>query len=152
VLQVLEHFADRTPGSLIEEKEYSLVWHYAMCEPEFGEWLANELMASLDQMLAETELRPQRSRKSIEVRPTWARKSVVLGLLGRLAADADFQLAVGDDRTDEELFERLPPAAFTVHVGDGQSLARYRLSDSLEVKELLSQLAQATGEPKVSVA
>jgi hypothetical protein len=37
-------------------------------------------------------------------------------------------------------------------VGDGQSLARYRLSDSLEVKELLSQLAQAIGEPKVSVA
>jgi trehalose 6-phosphate synthase/phosphatase len=34
----LEHFVDRTPGSFIETKEYSLVWHYGLSDPEFGEW------------------------------------------------------------------------------------------------------------------
>lgn len=28
---VLADFVDRTPGSLLEEKDYSLVWHYRMC-------------------------------------------------------------------------------------------------------------------------
>ncbi|HYP00191.1 MAG TPA: bifunctional alpha,alpha-trehalose-phosphate synthase (UDP-forming)/trehalose-phosphatase, partial [Pyrinomonadaceae bacterium] len=53
VFPVIEHFMDRTPGSLIEEKEFSLVWHYRMADPEFGEWLANELVSNLEQMLAD---------------------------------------------------------------------------------------------------
>ena len=53
VLPVLEHFVDRTPGSFVEEKEYCLVWHYRMADPEFGEWLANELVATLEELLAE---------------------------------------------------------------------------------------------------
>ena len=36
VRPVLEHFVDRTPGSFIEEKEFALVWHYRLAEPEFG--------------------------------------------------------------------------------------------------------------------
>ena len=55
VLPVLEHFIDRTPGSFLEEKELALVWHHRLADPEFGEWLANELVATLDEMLAETE-------------------------------------------------------------------------------------------------
>ena len=47
---MLEHYVDRTPGSFIEAKEYSLVWHYSMSDPEFGEWLANELVGSLDEL------------------------------------------------------------------------------------------------------
>ncbi|PYV12894.1 MAG: bifunctional alpha,alpha-trehalose-phosphate synthase (UDP-forming)/trehalose-phosphatase, partial [Acidobacteria bacterium] len=68
VLPILEHFADRTPGSFIEEKEYALVWHYRMADPEFSEWLANELVANMEQMLAQTELRAVRGSKSVEVR------------------------------------------------------------------------------------
>jgi trehalose 6-phosphate synthase/phosphatase len=33
VRPVLEHFVDRTPGSFVEEKEYSLVWHYRNVRP-----------------------------------------------------------------------------------------------------------------------
>jgi trehalose-6-phosphatase len=35
---------DRTPGSFIEEKEFSLVWHFRSIEPEFADWLATELV------------------------------------------------------------------------------------------------------------
>ncbi|HEV2729584.1 MAG TPA: trehalose-phosphatase, partial [Terriglobales bacterium] len=74
VMPILEHFMDRTPGSFVEEKKYSLVWHYRMADPEFGEWLANELVSMLEAMLAQTELRAFRGEKTVEVKPVWANK------------------------------------------------------------------------------
>lgn len=141
VRPVLEHFVDRTPGSFVEEKEYSLVWHYRMSDPEFGEWLANELVATLEDLLAETELRALRGHCSVEVKLAWANKGEAVA---RLEADGfapDFRLALGDDRTDEDLFERLPEDAVTVHVGEGPSRARYRLSGPEEALHFLSELA-----------
>ena len=141
VRPVLEHFVDRTPGSLIEDKEYSLVWHYRMSDPGFSEWLANELVATLEGMLADTELKAVRGHKSVEIRPTWAHKGSVVD---RFAPDKNpaFALAIGDDRTDEDLFERLGPDAWTVHVGPGSSRARFRLPDAQSVRTCLHWLAE----------
>ncbi len=69
---MLEGFVNRTPGSFIEEKEFSLVWHFRMADPEFSEWLANELVVSPEQMLADTELRAVRGQKIVEVKYIWA--------------------------------------------------------------------------------
>ena len=141
VRPVLEHFVDRTPGSFIEEKEYSLVWHYRMSAPEFGEWLANELVAMLEQTLADTELRAVHGHKAVEVKPMWVNKGIVPDVLKPSCPDADFQFAVGDDRTDEDLFSALETDAWTVHVGEGPSRARFYLPDPRHVIELLQQLA-----------
>ena len=138
VRPVLEHVSDRTPGSFIEEKEYSLVWHYRMAHPEFGEWLANDLTAMLEGMLAETELRALRGQKSVEVRLAWANKGELGARL--ISAEPGLILAVGDDRTDEDLFERLPADAWTVHVGSGPSRARFRLADPEAVLSALEAL------------
>ena len=141
VRPVLEHYADRTPGSFVEEKEYSLVWHYRMSEPEFGEWLANELVANLEEMLAESELRAVRGHKSVEVKITWANKGEAAVRLEGLGPVPDFELGIGDDRTDEDLFERLPASAWTIHVGEGASRARYNLPGPAAVRRLLLALA-----------
>ena len=53
------------------------MWHYGISDPDFGEWLANELTSSLDALLAETELTAARGHKSVEVRPVWVDKSDV---------------------------------------------------------------------------
>jgi trehalose 6-phosphate synthase/phosphatase len=143
VFPVLEHFVDRTPGSLIEEKEFSLVWHYRMADPEFGEWLANELVSNLEQMLADTELRAFRGQKIVEVKPGWANKGEVLARLTESVPKAEFCLAAGDDRTDEDLFARLPEDAWTIHVGDRRTRAKYCLSDSNELRQLLTRFANA---------
>ena len=146
VAPVLEHFMDRTPGSLIEEKEFALVWHYRMADPEFGEWLANELVSNLEQMLADTELRASRGNKIVEVKPGWANKGEVLARLTEAAspaADTEFCLAAGDDRTDEDLFASLPEDAWTIHIGDRPTRAKYRLSNSQELRELLTRFADA---------
>ena len=116
----LEHFVDRTPASFIETREYALVWHYGISDPEFGEWLANELTSSLDALLAETELTAARGHKSVEVRPVWVNKSKVAG---RFIDECtpDLCLAIGSDRDDEELFAALPANSWTVRVGGGAS-------------------------------
>jgi trehalose 6-phosphate synthase/phosphatase len=144
VRPVLEHFVDRTPGSLLEEKEYSLVWHYRMSDPEFGDWLANELVATLEELLAETELRAVRGQMSVEVKLAWANKGEVVGRLEGDGFTPDLRLALGDDRTDEDLFERLPEDAWTIHVGEGPSRARYLLPGPGAVIRLLEALAGAT--------
>jgi trehalose 6-phosphate synthase/phosphatase len=143
VRPVLEHFVDRTPGSFVEEKEYCLVWHHRMADPEFGEWLANELVAVLEELLAETELRAVRGVKSVEVKLIWANKGEVLAHIERTGPAPAFRLAIGDDRTDEDLFERMPPDAWTVHVGDGPSLARFRLPQPWAVRRFLEEIAAA---------
>jgi trehalose 6-phosphate synthase/phosphatase len=142
VLPVLEHYADRTPGSFIEEKEHGLVWHYRLSDPEFGDWVANELVHNLEQMLAQTERHALRGQKVVEVRPVWAHKGGVIAWLEAAAPAPDFRLGVGDDRTDEDLFEHLPPDAWTVHVGQGPTRARFRLPDPRAVRALLEDLAR----------
>jgi trehalose 6-phosphate synthase/phosphatase len=140
VLPVLEHFVDRTPGSFVEEKEYSLVWHHRMADPEFGEWLANELVAVLEELLAGTDLLAVRGRKCVEVRLVWANKGEAWTHIEATGPDPSFRLAVGDDRTDEDLFERLPPDSWTVHVGEGPSMARFRLPHPRDVRRFLEEL------------
>ncbi|HEY3121814.1 MAG TPA: bifunctional alpha,alpha-trehalose-phosphate synthase (UDP-forming)/trehalose-phosphatase [Vicinamibacteria bacterium] len=142
VQPVLEHFADRTPGSFIEEKEYCLVWHYRMSDPDVGEWLANELVSILDRMLADTEQRVVRGHKTVEVRPAWATKGNILGRVERDAPAPDFRLAMGDDRTDEDLFELMPPNSWTVRVGGGPSRARFHLKGPAEVCAFLARLIE----------
>jgi trehalose 6-phosphate synthase/phosphatase len=142
VLPVLEHYVDRTPGSFIEAREYSLVWHYGMSDPEFGEWLANELVASLEDLLGGTELLALRSHKSVEVKFVWASKGEVVRHLEATGPAPDFRLAVGDDQTDEDLFAVMPPQAWTIRVGGGPSQARFQLAGPAEVRRLLESLAE----------
>jgi trehalose 6-phosphate synthase/phosphatase len=54
-------------------------------------------------------------------------------------------IAIGDDRTDEQLFSALPPDAMTIYVGEGPSRARLRLSSVAEVRLLLADLARSAG-------
>jgi trehalose 6-phosphate synthase/phosphatase len=144
VFPILEHFVDRTPGSFIEEKAFSLVWHYRMADPEFGEWLANDLVANLDHMLAESPVKAIKGQKTVEVKSLWANKGQVYSRLGLSGIVPDFVMAAGDDVTDEDLFVRLPESAWTIHVGRNASRAKYYLSNPEEMVALLAQL----GEPE----
>ncbi|MGF1635819.1 MAG: bifunctional alpha,alpha-trehalose-phosphate synthase (UDP-forming)/trehalose-phosphatase, partial [Cyclobacteriaceae bacterium] len=47
IRNTLELYVDRTPGSFIEEKDYSLVWHYRKVETGLGELRSRELSSHL---------------------------------------------------------------------------------------------------------
>jgi trehalose 6-phosphate synthase/phosphatase len=142
VYPILEHFVDRTPGSFIEEKEYSLVWHYRMADLEFGDWLANDLVANLDHMLADSPLKAVKGQKIVEVKLLWANKGQVYSRLLQTERSFDFIMAAGDDATDEDLFSQLPGSAWTIHVGRKRSRAKYYLSNPEEMVTLLTELLE----------
>lgn len=141
VFPILEHFVDRTPGSFIEEKEFALVWHYRMADADFGDWLANELVANLEHMLADSPVRALKGERVVEVKLIWANKGEVYSRLLSQCPKPDFILAAGDDVTDEDLFAQLPASAWTIHVGRSRSRARHYVSGPEELVEVLTQLA-----------
>jgi trehalose 6-phosphate synthase/phosphatase len=143
VLPILEHFVERTPGSFIEEKEFSLVWHYRMADLEFGDWLANDLVANLDHMLANSLVKAVKGQKTVEVKLVWANKGQMYSRLLVPNHKPDFIMAAGDDATDEDLFAQLPQSAWTIHVGRNRSRARYYVSDPKEMLAMLERLNQA---------
>jgi trehalose 6-phosphate synthase/phosphatase len=143
VMPILEHFVDRTPGSYVEEKKYSVAWHYRTAEPEFGGWLANELVSMLEAMLAETELRAFRGEKVVEVKPVWANKGEALIRLLEAYPAPDFIFAAGDDRTDEDLFERLQSDAWTIHIGPGNTRASFVVQNFEGLRRILASFAES---------
>jgi trehalose 6-phosphate synthase/phosphatase len=139
---VLEQFSAGAPGSLVERKDYALAWHYRLVDAEFGVWLANELVSTLENLLAGTELAVIHGNKVVEVRYAWANKGEVAAHLVAPFKRKSFILAIGDDRTDEDLFGSMPKRAWTVRVGSGSTAARFRLQDPPAVRRLLRSLTQ----------
>jgi trehalose 6-phosphate synthase/phosphatase len=152
VYPILEHFVDRTPGSFIEEKEFSLVWHYRMADPEFGDWLANDLVANLEHMLADSPVKPVKGQRNVEVKLVWANKSQVCSRFILSDNHPDFILAAGDDVTDEDLFRQLPAGAWTIHVGRNRSRAKYFVSGPGEMVGLLRKLVESPRLPAAVVS
>ncbi len=140
VRPILEYFLDQAPASAIEEKEYSLAWHYRLVEPEFGDWLAGNVAAALEEQVAGTALSVLRGSKVIEVRFAWATKSEAVARIRAAAGQPAFELAAGDDRTDEDLFEALGEGAWTIKVGSGPTGARTRVATPSAVLALLAAL------------
>jgi trehalose 6-phosphate synthase/phosphatase len=70
------------------------------------------------------------------VKPGWI-KAQFLEL-----AEYDFVLALGDDKTDEDMFRALAEKAITIKVGSGHTLAQFNLTNQIEVIAFLDQLAK----------
>lgn len=136
---ILETYVDRTPGSFIEEKSYSLVWHYRKVEEGLGELRANELMTTLRFITADKGLQMLPGNKVIEIKNVEVNKGKVsLSWLDN--NECDFIMALGDDHTDEDMFKALPESAFTIKIGSNISSARFYLRDYREVRRLLRSL------------
>lgn len=140
VLEILQAFAARTPGSLVEEKTATLAWHYRWAEAEFGAFQANEIRTHLAQILSNAPAEIVSDDKVIEVRPYGLDKgAVVKPLVANLLAGT-LVVGMGDDRTDEELFEELPGDCVSIHVGGGRSLAKVRVPDIETIRRMLAAL------------
>ena len=140
VRPVVEAFLDRAPGSFLEEKEFSIALHYRGAEPREGESYALELATAISSMSHGLGIRVMMGDKVLEIMDSRVSKGVaILHLLkGRRY---DFILAIGDDRTDEAMFEALPEHSVTVKVGRPPSFARYRIVDQASVLPFLQEMA-----------
>ena len=139
VMSIFNLYADRLHGSFIEEKEYSIAYHYREADPDLGSVRAKELTDNLVHFAANLDVQVLQGSKVVEMRNAGVNK----GSAGKyfLSQNAfDFILAIGDDSTDEDLFRILPPHAHSIKVGTGHSHARYNISHPRDVIHLLTEL------------
>ncbi|MEA1786947.1 bifunctional alpha,alpha-trehalose-phosphate synthase (UDP-forming)/trehalose-phosphatase [Arenibacter sp. GZD96] len=135
---VLESFVDRTPGSFIEEKNYSLAWHYRNTDPDFGQKRATELHTVLTSLIANDDLSILNGNKVMEIKSSNVNKGrAAVRVYGEDAYD--FVFAIGDDWTDEFMFQELPETAITVKVGRHKTHAKYFVDSLKYVREILNQ-------------
>jgi trehalose 6-phosphate synthase/phosphatase len=141
IMPILEHFVMRTPGSFIEEKSYSLVWHYRKANVGLGELRATELMDSLKYMTANLNLQVMEGNKVVEVKNAGVNKGrAALRYLEEI--NTDFILAMGDDWTDEYMFRDMPNNAYTIKVGYHATSATYSMRSHQEALAFLEDLSK----------
>ncbi len=138
---VLQFYVDRTPRSFIEQKNYSLAWHYRDADPDLGVQRAWELKDELKDMVANLNLEIMDGDKVIEIKNSGINK-------GRAALHAmgpdnyDFMFAIGDDWTDEYTFESIPDKAITIKVGAKRTRADYFIDGVSDVRSLLKSFTE----------
>ncbi|HEX8371461.1 MAG TPA: bifunctional alpha,alpha-trehalose-phosphate synthase (UDP-forming)/trehalose-phosphatase, partial [Chthoniobacterales bacterium] len=135
---LLRLYEQSTPGSWLEEKRTSLVWHHRKTDPEFGTWKAHQLAHELGTMMANEPVRIRQGRKIVEITSAEVSKGVAVR---RLLQDQpyDFVLCAGDDQTDESMFEIDAPNVVSIKVGSQPSRAQFRVADPAAFRKFLRE-------------
>ncbi len=141
IIPILEMYADHLPGAFVEEKEFSIAWHYRAADPELGSIRAKELMDDLVNFTANIDVQVLQGSKVVEVRNAGVNKGTA-GLYWISKNDFDFIMAIGDDWTDEDLFKVLPEKSYSIKVGMTPSHARFNLHNYKEVQKLIEDIVK----------
>jgi trehalose 6-phosphate synthase/phosphatase len=127
---ILYNITLQCPESSIEEKDCSLTWHYRKSDPELGYSCSRKLIGTLNQLIGHYDLKIIDGNKVVEIMSSDIGKGkAVKNLVEK--KKYNYILSIGDDRTDEEMFEFLLPYknATTIKVGTGETSAKYRLDN-----------------------
>ncbi|KAK7250542.1 hypothetical protein RIF29_33046 [Crotalaria pallida] len=156
---VMQSYTEATDGSNIEIKESALVWHHLDADPDFGSCQAKELLDHLESVLANEPAVVKRGQHIVEVKPQGISKGLVaekiLSTMVNGGSPPDFVMCIGDDRSDEDMFESIlrtvscpslpvAPEIFACTVGSKPSKAKYYLDDTTDVIKLLQGLATSS--------
>lgn len=66
---VMQLYTETTDGSVIEDKETSMVWSYEDADPDFGSCQAKELLDHLESVLANEPVTVKSGQNIVEVKP-----------------------------------------------------------------------------------
>ncbi|RCV11584.1 hypothetical protein SETIT_2G197800v2 [Setaria italica] len=160
---VMKTYTETTDGSTIEDKETAIVWSYEDADPDFGSCQAKELHDHLESVLSNEPVSVKAGLNHVEVKPQGVSKGLVakriLSTMQERGDLPDFILCVGDDRSDEDMFEVITAAAargpsplhpeaevFACTVGRKPSKAKYYLDDSADIVRLIQGLASVSDD------
>ncbi|KAJ7942858.1 Trehalose-6-phosphate synthase [Quillaja saponaria] len=153
---VLNLYTETTDGSTIEDKETALVWCYEDADPDFGSCQAKELLDHLESVLANEPVTVKSGQNLVEVKPQGVSKGLVakrlLSTMQERGMPPEFVLCIGDDRSDEDMFEVMSSSmagpsistraeVFACTIGQKSSKAKYYLDDTVEIVRLMQGLA-----------
>jgi trehalose 6-phosphate synthase/phosphatase len=141
VVTLLSDFTILCPGSFVEEKNISVTWHYRNSDPELGYAISRKIIENLNDILVNYNLKILDGKKVLEILTYNTGKGLAIKKLFEKMS-YDFVLSIGDDATDEEMFEYLLnfSNAVTIKVGEGNTFARYKFNSINEVVILLKLL------------
>ncbi|MDA9893098.1 bifunctional alpha,alpha-trehalose-phosphate synthase (UDP-forming)/trehalose-phosphatase [Flavobacteriaceae bacterium] len=136
IYPILQQFTDNTPGTFIEQKRNSLVWHFRKTDPELGVIKSEELKTVLSSMLS-NDISLMDGDKIIEVTTSTTNKGIAS--YDHYAKEPyDFVLVAGDDVTDENMFTQLPNEVISIKVGNKKSVAKHSVVAPQELINLLN--------------
>lgn len=138
---VMHQLANADTRLLLEDKGLSLALHYRRA-PECGPELRSKLQSVLD---AYPQYVLQNGKQVLEVRPSGTSKAhAVEAFMSEAPFLGRVPVFIGDDVTDEDGFASVNRlGGISIKVGDGDSIAHYRLADSEAVLKWLTACIQS---------
>lgn len=143
VLPVLNRFTFASPNSFVEEKQFSLVWHYRNVPDDVGFLQSRELIRILENSITSLGLKLIDGDKVVEIISNKIGKgSAIKNLINE--NKFDYIISIGDDKTDEEMFQELSTnkKAETIKVGRGPTVAKHSLENVKQVLLFLEHLME----------
>ncbi|MBN2512916.1 MAG: bifunctional alpha,alpha-trehalose-phosphate synthase (UDP-forming)/trehalose-phosphatase [Sedimentisphaerales bacterium] len=136
---ILNIFSDRTPGSSVEEKDFSLVWHFRRTDPALAQVRSQEIKDALRNMTANLGLGVFEGSKILEIKNLAIHKGTVT-TKWLASRNWPFVLAAGDDYTDEDIFHAAQTRLFTIKIGTGPTRARFTIESVSRFRSVLKSL------------
>ena len=140
ITPLLRHYTELAPHSRLEVKPHSLVWHYRNTPPYYAQKYSVIIKRALSPIMKTYGIKLFQGNKILEIKdPRISKGAAVTRWIKK---SRDFSLIIGDDLTDEDMFEAAPASAYTVKVGRGRTAARHRVDAPSDVAKLLSSLTK----------
>ena len=161
-------YTERYEGSFLDKKESSVVWYYTDSTHDLGKNLASILSSELQTLIYEYNLKIVNGKGFIEIMAYGINKGYFLSHIlkkqikkGRIP---DFIICVGDDNSDEKMFDFLAKKEknikkyakdadfYSITVGKKPSKAMYYVNSVKNVKELINKFVKISQKTSSSIS
>eukprot|EP01027_Heterolobosea_sp_BB2_P001461 GEZU01002213.1.p1 GENE.GEZU01002213.1~~GEZU01002213.1.p1 ORF type:complete len:315 (-),score=50.49 GEZU01002213.1:17-961(-) len=165
---IMEKYTARVPNSFIENKATNLTYHYRQApDQDVAYEQAKQLYQELKPMIDKFPIEVREGRKTVEIRPRGVNKGGIIRMILKeieskkepipdyvndqapLTNGVDFVFCMGDDETDEDMFEEIErenkeegKAFISCRVGTNPTKAHYYLKSQQQVLKVLQTLVQ----------
>jgi trehalose-phosphatase len=134
----LQDIASSADGALVETKPASVALHFRNCKEQEGQRIHDEALSGVGSLPG---VHAKHGKMVIEFTVVPTSKGTALRTL-RHQYGATAVVFIGDDKTDEDAFAMLCGPDLAIKVGDGETLAKFRVPDTVAAAQVLALLAE----------
>jgi len=144
----LRHATKDIKGAIVEDKGFTLSLHYRMVKGERIAKIKRIFKRICQQYLKSRRIKITEGKKVLEVRPAFKwNKAGAFQMIKRIVLAEKknikniLSIYIGDDKTDEDIFQVIKEKDISIFVGKAKSSkAKYFLSSTKEVAQFLKKL------------
>lgn len=141
VEKIMGDYTEKVPLSFVERKSASLVWHFRLSPPDFASYHGRKMLDELQLGMANQPVTINMGKMIVEAKALECNKGSFVRWLRQMHPET-FILSVGDDRTDEDMFQAVDENAVSVKVGEGATVADFRLAGQQAVLPWLQNVTR----------